>query len=214
LAECVKNGLWESQSADVGSDGVSVDIVYETHSTSEDNEQGIATGWLDGRLSAHGRRQAEELGQRRRRDGIVVVFTSDLGRAVETANIAFAGTDMPVLTDARLRECNYGELNGMPVIRLEAERTRHLDAPYPSGESYRQVVGRVASFLADLARDWDGARVLFIGHAATRWALDHLLTEVALERLVSAPFDWRPGWSYALPAGWTRNDETPDDGSL
>jgi broad specificity phosphatase PhoE len=188
---------------------VTVDIAYETHSWSEDNDRGIATGWLDGRLSERGRRLAEELGQRRRDDGIRVVFTSDLGRAVETADIAFAGTDIPVITDARLRECNYGQLNGMAVSQLEAERMQHIDDPYPNGESYRQVVDRVASFLADLARNWDGARVLIIGHAATRWALDHLLTGVALERLVSTPFDWREGWSYALPAGWTRDDEAP-----
>ena len=188
---------------------MTVGIVYETHSTSEDNEQGIATGWLDGRLSERGRRQAAELGERRRHDGILVVFTSDLGRAVETADIAFAGTDIPVITDARLRECNYGQLNGMPVIRLEAERTQHIDAPYPSGESYHQVVGRVASFLTDLARHWDGARVLVIGHAATRWALDHLLTGVALESLASTPFDWRPGWLYTLPSGWTRDGQQP-----
>lgn len=188
---------------------MAVDIIYETHSSSEDNDRGIATGWLDGRLSERGRRQAEELGQRRHHDGIMVVFTSDLGRAVETADIAFAGTDIPVITDARLRECNYGQLNGMAVIQLEAERMQHIDDPYPSGESYRQVVGRVVSFLADLARTWDGARVLIIGHAATRWALDHLLTGVALERLVSTPSDWREGWSYVLPSGWTRDDEAP-----
>jgi broad specificity phosphatase PhoE len=191
---------------------MTVDIVYETHSTSEDNERGIATGWLDGRLSERGRRQAEELGERRRRDGILVIFTSDLGRAVETAEIAFAGSDIPVIKDARLRECNYGLLNGMPVIRLEAERARHIDAPYPSGESYRQVVGRVATFLADVARNWEGARVLVIGHAATRWALDHLLTGVALEHLVSTPFDWRPGWTYAMSSGWSWDAEIPDDG--
>lgn len=186
---------------------MAVDIVYETHSWSEDNERGIATGWLDGRLSDRGRRLAEVLGQRRRHDGIKVVFTSDLGRAVETAAIAFAGTDIPVIADARLRECNYGQLNGMAVIRLETERAHHIDHPYPGGESYRKVVGRVASFLADLARNRDGDRVLIIGHAATRWALDHLLAGVAMERLVSTPFDWREGWSYALPAGWTQDDE-------
>jgi broad specificity phosphatase PhoE len=211
LVDWVRNACGKRQSTYGGSGGVPVDIVYETHSTSEDNEWGIATGWLDGRLSERGRRQAEELGQRRRHDGIMVVFPSDLGRAVETAALAFAGTDIPVITDARLRECNYGQLNGMSVIRLEAERMQHLDEPYPSGESYQHVVGRVATFLADLARNWEGARVLVIGHAATRWALDHLLTGVALEHLLSTPFDWRPGWSYALPSGWTRDDEAPAD---
>ena len=42
----------------------------------------------------------------------------DLARALETAAIAFEGSDIPVRTDTRLRECNYGELNGAPVARL------------------------------------------------------------------------------------------------
>ena len=70
---------------------VAVELVYETHSISVDNERGIATGWLPGELSEEGRRLAAELGKRRRHDGIACVFTSDLRRAVETAEIAFAG---------------------------------------------------------------------------------------------------------------------------
>src|SRR5690349_20860940 len=83
-------------------------IVFETHSWSEDNDRGTATGWLPGRLSERGRRLAAELGQRRRDDGIAAVFASDLRRAAETAEIAFAGSDIPVLLDWRLRECDYG----------------------------------------------------------------------------------------------------------
>lgn len=181
---------------------MSVDIVYETHSLSEDNDRGIATGWLDGRLSARGRELAAELGARRRHDGLAAVYTSDLGRAVETAAIAFAGSDIPIYQDARLRECNYGDWNGMPVARLHADRGGHIDVSYPGGECYRDVVARVTAFLTDLARDHDGQRVLLIGHAATRWALDALLTSVPLERLVAAPFDWREGWYYTLPVGW------------
>jgi hypothetical protein len=52
------------------------------------------------------------------------------------------------------------------------------------------------------------------GATSTRWGLDHLLAGVALEHLVNAPFDWRPGWSYALPSGRTRDHETPSDESL
>ena len=50
-----------------------LEIVFETHSTSIDNERGIATGWLPGRLSEQGKRQAEELGARRRDDGLSAV---------------------------------------------------------------------------------------------------------------------------------------------
>ncbi len=180
-------------------EALSIQIVFETHATSVDNERGIATGWLQGRLSETGKRQAKELGERRRADNIAAVFTSDLGRAVETAEIAFGGSGIPIHQDWRLRECNYGALNGVAVSRLETKRSRHVDEPFAGGESYRQVVHRVREFLNDLFPTFDGARILIIGHSATRWALDHLLRGAALEDLVDAPFGWQEGWLYVLP---------------
>jgi broad specificity phosphatase PhoE len=59
---------------------VAIEVVFETHSITEDNEQGRATGWMPGRLSPQGRKLARELGQRRRADGIAAVFSSDLLR--------------------------------------------------------------------------------------------------------------------------------------
>ncbi len=175
---------------------MTVRIVFETHSTTEDNEVGVATGWLPGRLSALGREQAAEVGKRRADDGIAAVFSSDLARATQTAAIAFAGTGIPVLLDWRLRECDYGTLNGSPAAELHAHRLEHLDRQYPGGESWRQAADRVGSFVADLKLRWSGQRVLVIGHVATRWGLDHALTGVPLEDLASADFAWQPGWEY------------------
>jgi alpha-ribazole phosphatase/probable phosphoglycerate mutase len=177
---------------------VPVTVVFETHSTSEDNERAIATGWLPGRLSRLGRRQAAELGARRRDDGLAAVYTSDLARAVETAAIAFAGAGLEVLEDPRLRECDYGRWNGMPRARLEAERLRRLDEPWPGGESWRDAVARVDGFLDGLSDNRDGQRVLLIGHVATRLALDARATGRPLADLLAEPFDWRPGWAYAV----------------
>jgi broad specificity phosphatase PhoE len=177
---------------------MTVQVVYETHSTTEDNENGIATGWLPGRLSDAGRVNAARLGARRRTDGVAAVFVSDLTRAVDTAAIAFADSGIPVYVDSRLRECDYGEWNGGPVARLEPERRARIDTPWPGGESYREAVGRMAAFLADLVRDWDGRRVVVIAHSAQRWALQHLVDGVPLEDLVAAPFDWQEGWEYTV----------------
>jgi 2,3-bisphosphoglycerate-dependent phosphoglycerate mutase len=175
---------------------MSVTVVFETHSTSIDNERGIATGWLEGALSETGKDQARRLGERRRDDGLAAVFTSDLRRAVETAELAFAGSAIPVVRDPRLRECNYGALNGMPRAELDAQRAHRIDEPFPGGESWRQAVERVAGFLRELPNSHDGQRVLIIGHVATRWALDHVLGGIPLEELVHAPFEWREGWEY------------------
>lgn len=180
-----------------------IDLVYETHSITEHNEAGIATGWLEGRLSEAGREAASALGRRRRNDGITAIFTSDLGRAVETVEVAFEGSAIPVFKDWRLRECNYGELNGRPVAEIDAVKAKRVDEPYPGGESYRQVVVRVASLLADIATWFDGGRVLLVSHAAPRWALQHLFEERPLEELVVAPFEWQEGWVYRLDPGQT-----------
>jgi broad specificity phosphatase PhoE/GNAT superfamily N-acetyltransferase len=179
---------------------VAVDLVYETHSISTDNEAGRATGWAPGELSPRGVELARELGRRRADDGFDLVLSSDLHRAVQTVEVAFAGSDVPRSTDVRLREVDYGELTLAPVDRIDAERLDHVDVPFPGGQSYRDVVDGMSDLLDELARDHDGHRMLLVGHAATRFALDHLLTGRPLEAAVVAPFAWREGWTYRLTA--------------
>ena len=163
-----------------------------------DNEEGIAPGWLPGRLSEAGRGHARALGERRRDEGLAGVFASDLTRAVETAEIAFAGSGLEVRLDPRLRECNYGQLNGRPVAEIDIERLHRIDEPFPGGESYRDVVDRTQSFLEELSPEFDGSRVLLIAHSANRWALEHLVLGTALDDLAAAPFEWQEGWIYRL----------------
>jgi 2,3-bisphosphoglycerate-dependent phosphoglycerate mutase len=177
---------------------MTVQVVFETHSTSTDNEAGIATGWNDGELSEVGREQARALGARRRDDRVDEVICSDLRRAVETAELAFGDTSIPVVHDPRLRECDYGAFNGMPRSMLDAERRRRLDEPWPGGESWRQAVERVAGLVRELPRTHDGKRVVVIGHVATRWAFDHVVDGIPLESLVAEEFAWREGWEYRL----------------
>ncbi len=149
-------------------------------------------------MSEQGRLQARQLGRRRSGDQVTAVFSSDLARAVETAAVAFAGTGIPVLHDWRLRECDYGQRNGMPAAELHAGRLEHLDQPYPGGESWRQAIARVGRFLGDLPLRWDGRRVLVIGHVATRWGLDNLIGGVPLEDLIEQDFAWQEGWEYQV----------------
>lgn len=173
-----------------------VHLVYETHSLTVDNERGVATGWLPGELSAQGRELAAELGARRRNDGIDAVFTSDLRRATETAEIAFAGSGIPVIEDARLRELDYGDLSGAPVADIDERRATCIETPFPAGESLRQAVDRLRDFLDEVAATWSGKRVVVIAHSAQRWGLEHLINGRPLEELIRAPFDWQEGWHY------------------
>jgi len=175
-----------------------VQVVFETHSWSEDNDRGVATGWNPGALSVKGRVLASELGERRRNDGIAAVYTSDLRRATETAEIAFRGSEIPILHDWRLRECNYGTSNGMLASELHRDKSDYLESAYPGGESWTSAIERVGWFLRDLSLTSDGQRVLVIGHVATSWGLQHFLEGRPLAELVAAGFDWQLGWEYQL----------------
>ena len=181
---------------------MSLEIIAESHATSTDNEAGIATGWLPGTLSELGRRQAVELGSRHRGGtGIATVLTSDLRRAVQTARLAFPDGTPPLRQDPRLRECDYGALNGAPAADVAAVRVDHLDQPFPGGQSYRQVLDATRALLDDLVEEWAGAdaTLLIVTHSANRWAFASLLGGADLATLLRNPPPWQPGWSYNVP---------------
>jgi 2,3-bisphosphoglycerate-dependent phosphoglycerate mutase len=176
---------------------VPLEVVYETHSITVDNEVRRATGWLPGELSERGREAAAKLGERRRGDGLDAVYTSDLRRAVETAEIAFPRNEIAVVQDPRLRECNYGTMNGRPRDEVHA---RGIDERYPNGESWREAVERVDGFLEELARTRDGERVLVIAHMSAWYALECRAKSLALEDVFGTRMEWQEGWEYVLPA--------------
>ena len=176
-----------------------IPLFFETHATSLDNEAGLASGWYDVDLSLLGESQAHELGERYLSRELAVVFCSDLRRAYRTAEIAFAQRTIPIVRDARLRECNYGSLTRRSAADVEAARPRAIMKPFPEGESYEEVTERVSSCLADIARAYSGP-ALIVGHRATFYALEHLLRRVPLADTIAAAWKWQPGWSYELPA--------------
>jgi broad specificity phosphatase PhoE len=173
-------------------------VLFETHATSLDNEAGLASGWFDVALSPIGEEQARALGARRRDDDLAAVFCSDLARSVRTAEIAFRDRRLPIVRDARLRECDYGTLTRRPALELEQRRAAHIDTPFPDGESYHQVVERVSEWLGEARVAFAGRTVLVVGHRATFYALEHLITGVPLRQAVTAPWQWQPGWTYRV----------------
>jgi broad specificity phosphatase PhoE len=168
-------------------------LYFETHSTSLDNEAGLASGWFDVDLSPRGEDQARELGRRYADVPLGHVYASDLKRARRTAEIAFAGR-VPTAQDARLRECDYGDLTRKPTAAIEAQRLDRIRTPFPNGESYESCVARVAWFLVD--RVSGGAPILIVGHRATWYALEHLLRGRPLAEVIAAQWGWQPGWEY------------------
>lgn len=177
-----------------------ISITYFVHGTTEDNEQGLASGWADARLSPKGVEQAKALPQLAAAARFDMVFTSDLQRAVDTAASAFP--DSPRHADQRLRECNYGLLTRTANKALEAASHGYINTPFPGGESYTDVENRLRSFLADIAAPFQGKGIAIVAHRAPQLALDVLLRDKTWEQAFredwrrSGGEGWRPGWPY------------------
>lgn len=174
-----------------------ITIIFESHSSSFDNEARLSSGWNDVALSPRGIQQSKEKGERYKDDHFDAIFCSDLQRAYKTAEIGF-GNKWPIIQDARLRECNYGDFTQHPSSEVDVEKPKRITTPFPNGESYEQTTARMKSFLEDLKKNYDGKRVMVIGHRATQYGLDHLIKGVTLEQLVISHFKWQPGWEYQI----------------
>lgn len=83
-----------------------MNIIFESHSTSEDKERRIASRHFDAALSSTGRIQAAELGRRYKDISLDAIFCSDLQRSQETAVIDFSSYNHKIIADKRLRECD------------------------------------------------------------------------------------------------------------
>lgn len=176
---------------------MAVEIVFEAHGTTFDNEAHLASGHNDVALSQLGEQQSIEMGERYKNDHFDAIFCSDLQRAYTSAEIGF-DSKWPIIKDARLRECDYGDLTQNSSEIVDEEKPARIVTPFPNGESYTQTTARMKDFLTDLLKDYDGKRVMIIGHRATQYGLDNLINHISLEQLTSTHFKWQPGWSYTL----------------
>jgi len=96
---------------------------------------------------------AEALADRRLR----AVYSSDLDRAVQTATAVSAALGRPAEADPRLRERNFGDVEGLPsrllsadLYGLRGDQVVDADAAPPGGESIRGLVNRTAGFVQEV----------------------------------------------------------------
>ena len=175
-------------------------IIYFVHGTTTDNASKLCSGWKEAMLNDLGREQAENLGKvsRERGDKFDVMFTSDLKRAIESSNIAFQNIEK--ITDSRLRECNYGELDGKHKSLVVYEE--HISDPFPNGESLEDVETRMREFVDYLKANYPGKTIGIVAHRAPQLALEVITRGISWEEANANDWrktgDWQPGWEYII----------------
>ena len=179
---------------------MAVKIKYFVHGTTTDNSAKLCSGWKEAMLNELGREQALNLGNvsKERGDKFDIVFTSDLKRAVESASIAFSQYER--ISDNRLRECNYGDLDGEHKSLVIYEN--HIDDAFPNGESLKDVEKRMRHFVNYLKDNYDGKTVAIVAHRAPQLALEVICNNLTWEDANKGDWrktgDWQPGWDYEI----------------
>lgn len=180
---------------------MSVRITYFVHGTTVDNENHKSSGWNDVKLSSLGVQQSKELAKLTEDKEFDAVFTSDLSRAKDSARLTW-GDKYPIFADKRLRECNYGDLNGKSSEVVEPMQEKSIDTPMPNGESYEDVKARVSDFLSFVKKEYDGKHIAIVAHKAPQLALDVLAQGMTWDEALASDWrktkSWQPGWDYVV----------------
>jgi broad specificity phosphatase PhoE len=150
-----------------------VRLLLARHGQSVWNQARRFQGANDVGLSDLGRAQAEALGRAVRGYRVAVAYASPMRRALDTAEIALAGTGIPVVPIPDLRELSLGEWEGCTVdeIRAREGNPYHawvrspLDSPPPGGEPLPDVCGRVVQAIGQIGGSHrNGDDVLIVAH--------------------------------------------------
>ena len=150
-----------------------VPVILVRHGVTPWNHDGLIQGWTDIPLSDLGRAQAERASTWLTSRPVARVITSDLSRAVETAEIVARPHRLPVERFSELREYHCGDWEGRLYREVRAvDRERFLawfndpTVPMPGGESMAQAAARamprVRAVMAEMAGGGDDAPALLI----------------------------------------------------
>lgn len=136
------------------------------HGITDWNIQKRAQGQTDIPLNETGRKQALALAERLKDERWDLVYSSDLSRAKETAEIVAETLGLSVHTDIRLREKGFGEIEGLTMD----DRLERWGQDWPTLaqgiESEASVVERAVSFAAHMIETYPQQRILVVSHGA------------------------------------------------
>jgi len=147
-------------------------LLLVRHGITESNSARKFVGYGDVELSAAGYRQVEQLRDRLADDKIDAVYSSDLRRALVTAEVISSGHKVDIVTCPELREINYGNVEGLTfeeISRLYPEVAESLTnfslrLEFPGGESFEGFVERASKFLNKLKKHTLSQTMLIVAH--------------------------------------------------
>ena len=167
-----------------------MNIYLIRHGETDWNKKGKIQGHFDIPLNQKGRLQAKILASRLKNNDIDVIYTSDLSRASQTANIIGNSVQTSLISETRLRERNYGEWQGKSWAEIHINnpnvkkkwRKDPLHSKPPQGESIQELFNRVSDFFSELLKS-SYKNVLVVAHNSPLRIIISIAKKISLEEL-------------------------------
>jgi 2,3-bisphosphoglycerate-dependent phosphoglycerate mutase len=172
-------------------------IVAIRHGQTAWNVDARIQGQLDVGLNETGRWQAQRLAQALADERLDAVYSSDLGRAWQTAQALAAAAGVALHADVRLRERGFGVFEGLTFSEIEqrfapqAQRWRSRDADFgpDGGETLAGFVERAVDAVASIAVRHRGHHIAVVTHGGVLDALYRAASRIPID----APRTWKVG---------------------
>lgn len=165
------------------------DLILIRHGETDWNIEGRYQGQSDIPLNQNGIQQARDLARLLDHFQFDAIFSSDLSRAQQTAEILSKTNDAPLHLDPRLREINQGEWEGMLFSDIRSlyaksleERLRNpLDVAPPGGETVGQVRQRVLDAIHEIVNQFPAGVVAIVSHGLSLAIIKVHFNDLAIE---------------------------------
>ena len=147
-------------------------LLLVRHGVTDHNDNRRFAGQIDVELNDEGFRQAEKIRDRLAEEKIDAVYSSDLKRAVATAEVIASTHKADIIQQPELREMNYGDIESLTYDEI---RERYpevsnsifnftVDLSLPGGENFREFAERSRSFLDTVREYEEDQTVLIVTH--------------------------------------------------
>ena len=159
-------------------------LILIRHGQTVWNKLGRYQGQADVELSDAGKKQAELLGENFPYDNVAAVYSSNLKRAVETAQAVADKFNLSVNPCQEFREINFGEWEGLTYEEIHGKWPKEHEMLFkspdklvcPGGEGFKDVQERAVERMQEIIRENDGKQVVIAAHGGViRTMLCHAL---------------------------------------
>lgn len=134
-------------------------ILFVRHGRTEENDKGILQGWNPGTLTQEGRQQGRKAASKLAREKIKAIYSSDLKRCMDTAQIIGEVLSLPVEAREELRERHLGAWTGQPSSVIGREE------PPEDLESAEAQITRFKKLMQECHHQYPDDSIVCVGHS-------------------------------------------------